>query len=153
MPLLARKSILAICAVVEIAIAGRTRPLTAKALAQRYGLPVRHLEPALQALVRQGILKGIRGPRGGYELSREKGRISVDQILRAAESAEEADAASLGSSPLLEQVVIPALQSAERVYSAALALISVDDLAAPGEELRRSEEGPEQEQKPWRDVG
>ena len=30
-------------------------------------LPPRHLEPVLQALVRHGILKGIRGPRGGYE--------------------------------------------------------------------------------------
>ncbi len=29
-------------------------------------LPPRHLEPVLQALVHAGILKGVRGPRGGY---------------------------------------------------------------------------------------
>jgi len=34
----------------------------------------------LQALVRHGILKGTRGPRGGYELAREQRRITADDI-------------------------------------------------------------------------
>ena len=38
----------------------------AKALAERHKLPPRHLEPVLQALVHAGVLKGVRGPRGGY---------------------------------------------------------------------------------------
>ena len=37
----------------------------------------RHLETLLQELVRARILKGTRGPRGGYELARERRRISV----------------------------------------------------------------------------
>ena len=44
----------------------------------------------LQALVRVGILKGIRGPRGGYELARERRRITADDILRAAGTIEDA---------------------------------------------------------------
>ena len=47
------------------------------------------LEPVLQALVRQGILRGVRGPRGGYELAREQDRITADDILRAAGTVEE----------------------------------------------------------------
>ena len=57
MPLVSRKGVLAIAAVVDIAIHARSRPVSAKALAARHKLPPRHLEPVLQALVRDGILK------------------------------------------------------------------------------------------------
>ena len=56
----------------------------------RHKLPPRHLEPVLQALVHDGILKGVRGPHGGYELARERKRITAEDILRAAGNAEEA---------------------------------------------------------------
>ena len=46
--------------------------------------PPRHLESVLQSLVRVGILKGIRGPRGGYELARERRGVTANEILRAA---------------------------------------------------------------------
>ena len=71
MALLSRKGLLAIAAVIDVALHGKGRPVSAKALAARHALPARHLEPVLQALVRMGILRGIRGPRGGYELARE----------------------------------------------------------------------------------
>src|SRR6266436_8739070 len=112
MPLLPRKGILAIAAVIDIALNARGRPVAAKALAIRHSLPPRHLEPVLQALVRHGILKGVRGPRGGYELAREQRRISADDILRAAGTADELNGAPLNGSNLLDQVVIPALTQA-----------------------------------------
>jgi Rrf2 family protein len=77
MPLMSRKGLLAIAAVIDVAINGRARPVSAKALAARHRLPPRHLEPVLQALVRDGILKGIRGPHGGYELGRERSSITA----------------------------------------------------------------------------
>ena len=58
MPLVSRKGILAITAVIDVAINARSRPVSAKALAARHKLPPRHLEPVLQALVRDGILRG-----------------------------------------------------------------------------------------------
>src|SRR5215211_7772975 len=81
MSLLSRKGLLAITAVVDVALHAKGRPVSAKALAARNALPPRHLEPILQALVRAGILKGIRGPRGGYELGRERRRITAEDIL------------------------------------------------------------------------
>jgi Rrf2 family protein len=138
MPLLPRKGILAIAAVIDIALNSRGRPVAAKALALRHRLPPRHLEPVLQALVREGILRGIRGPRGGYELAREQRRITVDDILRAAGTTDEIDDASLVDSHLLSRVVIPALGQAERAFSAALARINVEELARSAEGLRRS---------------
>ena len=89
MPLLSLKGILAIAAVIDIALHARSGPVAAKALATRHRLPPRHLEPVLHALVRHGILKGTRGPRGGYELAREQRRITADEILRAAGTVDD----------------------------------------------------------------
>jgi Rrf2 family iron-sulfur cluster assembly transcriptional regulator len=138
MPLLPRKGVLAIAAVIDIALNARGRPVAARALATRHSLPPRHLEPVLQALVRHGILKGIRGPRGGYELAREQSRITADDILRAAGTADELDGVSLSESTLLSKVVIPALAQAENAFSGALARINVEDLTHSAEGLRRA---------------
>src|SRR5437763_3819356 len=129
MALLSRKGLLAIAAVIDVALHGRGRPVSAKTLAARHSLPARHLEPVLQALVRVGILKGIRGPRGGYELARERRRITADDILRAAGTIEDAsDPAAAAGSALLDAVVIPAVGQAERAFSAALNRISLAEL-------------------------
>jgi Rrf2 family protein len=137
MPLLPRKGILAIAAVIDIALNARGRPVAAKALANRHHLPPRHLEPVLQSLVRHGILKGIRGPRGGYELAREQRRITADDILRAAGSDEPGEPLSVDSA-LLSKVVEPALAQAELAFSSALARINIEDLAHTAEGLRKS---------------
>lgn len=135
MPLLPRKGILAIAAVIDVALHGAQRPVSAKALAERHGLPPRHLEPVLQALVREGILKGIRGPRGGYELARDRKRITADEILRAAGTVEELEGPPMPHSDLLSNVVVPALAQAERAFAAALGEINVEDMARGAETL------------------
>lgn len=133
MPLLSRKGILAIAAVIDVAINARGRPVSAKALAARHRLPPRHLEPVLQALVRAGILSGMRGPHGGYEVAREYRRISADDILRAANSVDDSEDPTLPNSPLVNDVVRPALAEAERVFSTALSRISIEDMAKRAE--------------------
>jgi Rrf2 family iron-sulfur cluster assembly transcriptional regulator len=135
MALLSRKGLLAIAAVIDVALHGRGRPVSAKALAARHALPARHLEPVLQALVRVGILKGIRGPRGGYELARERRRITADDILRAAGTIEEKNDLSTAGSVLLNAVVIPAVGQAERAFSTALSRINLDELVRRAEPL------------------
>jgi Rrf2 family iron-sulfur cluster assembly transcriptional regulator len=127
MSLLPRKGVLAITAVIDIAMHARGAPVAAKALAERLGLPARHLEPVLQALVRSGILKGRRGPRGGYELGREQQLITADDILRAAGTLDD-DETTMTGSALLTQVIAPALAQAEQALSGALALINVEEL-------------------------
>jgi Rrf2 family protein len=134
MSLLPRKGLLAIAAVVDVAVNARERPVSARRLAARHNLPPRHLEPVLQALVREGIFHGVRGPRGGYELARERKRISVADILRAAGTVE--DEAVVPGSRILEQAVLPAIAEAERAFTAALARLSLDDIAKRAEPLR-----------------
>ncbi len=129
MPLVSRKGILAIAAVIDVAINAHSRPVSAKALAARHKLPPRHLEPVLQALVRDGILLGIRGPHGGYQIARAQNKITVEDILRAASSAEEAEEPPLPPSPIVSDAVRQALIDAERMFSSALGLINVEDMA------------------------
>jgi Rrf2 family iron-sulfur cluster assembly transcriptional regulator len=141
MPLLPRKGVLAIAAVIDIARNGRGGPIAAKALATRHRLPPRHLEPVLQALVRHGILKGVRGPSGGYELGRERRQISADDILRAAGTAEENGELPLSGSALLNYVVVPALKQAEQAFSASLSRINIEDLVMAAEQFKKTVDG------------
>jgi Rrf2 family transcriptional regulator, iron-sulfur cluster assembly transcription factor len=134
MPLVPRKGVLAIAAVIDVALNGNSRPVSARALAARHRLPPRHLEPVLQALVRDGILKGIRGPHGGYELGRERNRISADDILRAATTLDEP--LHLGGSTVVDNVLRPVLAETERTVSVALGRINVDDLIKRAEAMK-----------------
>jgi Rrf2 family protein len=136
MPLVSRKGVLAIAAVVDVAINASERPVSAKTLAARHRLPPRHLEPVLQALVRDGILKGIRGPHGGYALGRERNRITADDILRAAITAEEPGDVPLSASTLVNEIVRPALAETERTFSIALGRINIDDMVKRAETLK-----------------
>ena len=134
MSLLSRKGLLAIAAVVDVAVNGRERPISARKLAARHDLPPRHLEPVLQALVHEGIFHGVRGPRGGYQLSRERRRISVADILRAAGTVDDGEAA-MPKSRILDDVVRPAIGDAERSFTALLARLTVEELVRRAEAL------------------
>jgi Rrf2 family protein len=135
MPLLPRKGVLAIAAVIDVAMQAQGRPVSARTLAERHGLPPRHLEPVLQALVRCGILKGIRGPRGGYELARDRRRVTANDILRAAGTVDEADERHAGSD-LLTKIVLPAMAHAEQEFGIALGRISLEDMAHEAQALK-----------------
>ena len=90
--------------------------------------------------MRQGILRGVRGPRGGYELARNESDIAADEILRAAGTVEDDNDGALANSVLLANVVLPALACAERAFSAALARITVADLAKSAAKGQKSDD-------------
>jgi Rrf2 family protein len=136
MALLPRKGVLAVAAVIDVAMQTHGQPISAKTLAARHGLPPRHLEPVLQALVRCGILKGIRGPRGGYELARDRRRVTANDILRAAGTVDETDEPYAGSE-LLNKIVLPAMASAEHEFGIALARINLEDMAREAQALSK----------------
>jgi Rrf2 family protein len=130
MPLLSRKSLVAIATVLDIALHARGVPVTSRSLAERVGVPPRYLEPILQALGRSGIVKGQRGPRGGYELARERRRISAADILAVAGSVPE-NGDVVG--PVVTQVVEPAMKEAETAFLTRLGDLTIEDLVARAE--------------------
>jgi Rrf2 family iron-sulfur cluster assembly transcriptional regulator len=133
MILLPRRSVLGLAAVVDIAVHAHPLPVAAKALAARLGLPPRHLEPLLQALVRAKILKGVRGPRGGYELAKERRGISASDILQAVlnEIGEEEDGTT--ASKFIETIVLPMIADASKVFLHELDHITIEEICRQAE--------------------
>jgi Rrf2 family protein len=127
---------LAIGAVVDVALHSRPSPVAAKALAARHRLPPRHLETLLQGLVHAKILKGVRGPRGGYELARERRRISLGEIVRTAVNLSTADPEDTGAhSRLMEKVIEPTVRKAGESFLHNLDAITVEDLCEMAEKV------------------
>jgi Rrf2 family iron-sulfur cluster assembly transcriptional regulator len=132
--LLSRRSVLAVAAVVDVALHSRSAPVSAKDLAKRHKLPPRHLETLLQGLVHAEILKGVRGPRGGYELARERRRITVGEIVRTAMSLSTADPEDLGAnSVLIERTIDPAVRRAGETFLGNLDSITVEQMCETAE--------------------
>ena len=84
-----RKTLLALEAVLDIAYNARPDPVQSKDVTERLGIPQRYLEQVMQQLVHEGVLKGVRGPKGGYTLARERRRITVAEIVRIVDQGDE----------------------------------------------------------------
>ena len=79
-------------------------------------MPPRHLETLLQGLVHAKILKGVRGPRGGYEWRRDRQHM-VGEIVRTAMSLSTADPEDLGANSVpFERVIDPAVRKAGETF-------------------------------------
>lgn len=126
--MLTRRGLLALEAVVDVAIHARPDPVQARDITERQGVPQRYLEQIMQALVRANILRGVRGPRGGYRLARERRRIHLDEIVSAV-SALDKDAPETGlRSDLGRTVLSPLCAELDAVYHARLSATTIEDL-------------------------
>ena len=126
---LSRKTLLALEAVIDIAFNARPEPVQAKEITARQGVPQRYLEQVMQQLVRAGILKGVRGPRGGYRLARERRRISVGDVVRVAESIEDAEEEKIRPrSDLGQRIVAPFVVTLQEELMTRLDSVSIEDL-------------------------
>ena len=57
-------------------------PLNVRDIAEREGLSVAYVEKLLWLLSRGGITESVRGPRGGYRLTRPCSEISIGEVMR-----------------------------------------------------------------------
>ncbi|MCS7267756.1 MAG: Rrf2 family transcriptional regulator [Geminicoccaceae bacterium] len=121
-----RRLQLAVEAVLDIALHGTSAPVPSKETAARLDLPPRHLEQLMQQLVRAGILKSLRGPKGGYRLARERRRISVADIFLALH--EEAGPRKETGSRLAREVLAPLWGELEALLLERLAQVSLESL-------------------------
>jgi Rrf2 family protein len=125
---LSRKTLLALEAVIDIAFNARPEPVQAKEITARQGVPQRYLEQVMQQLVRAGILKGVRGPRGGYRLARERRRISVGDVVRVAESIEDDEEKHVPRSDLGQRIVAPFVITLQDELMKRLDSVSIEEL-------------------------
>ncbi len=59
--------------------------LQAKDIAARHVLSALYVEQILNKLKKKGLIKAVRGPQGGYILSRDPKNIKISEILEATE--------------------------------------------------------------------
>jgi Rrf2 family protein len=127
---LTKKLLFAIEAVLDIAYNAGTAPVQSGEITQRQGIPRRYLEQVLQQLVRAQVLEGVRGPRGGYRLARERRRITVGEIVRvvrALESGEDPMEDDAGAE-LGQRVVRPLWAELQEELMKRLDTVTIEDL-------------------------
>ena len=129
---LSKKMLFAIEAVVDIAYHAAGETVQSRDITERQGIPKRYLEQTLQQLVRANILVGVRGPRGGYRLARERRRITLGEIVEVMHAMEGTDDPinDPAGSPLGKSVVRPLWRELSDEMIVRLGRVTVEDLCA-----------------------
>lgn len=125
---LPRKLLFAIEAVLDIAYHSSDRPVRSGEIAERQSIPRRYLEQVLQHLVRAEILAGVRGPRGGYRLARERRLISLGAIVRVVQGIDADAEPEHLTSDLGRHVVEPLWRDLNTEWMSKLDAITIDTL-------------------------
>lgn len=110
-------------AVVYVALNSGAKPVSSKEIAASQGVLPRHLEPTMQLLVHNGILRGTKGPKGGYTLAMEKRKLTVGKILRIFFIEEIGQ-----NSQLKNKIILPLNKMAEDSVLAIFDKITIEDL-------------------------
>ncbi len=72
-------------AIYELALHYGQGPLPLSHIAKAQSISEAYLEQLMAPLKRSGIIDGVRGSQGGYQLAREPASISVGDVVRALE--------------------------------------------------------------------
>src|SRR3546814_12682520 len=85
----------------------------------------------MQHLVRNGVLKGVRGPRGGYTLARERRRITVGEVVRiVSELDADGEEAFSAGSELGRRTVQPIWDDCQAIMMSKIDKITLEDMFA-----------------------
>jgi len=72
-------------AMVQLAAHEGDRPLGVSAIAAEQELSPKYLHSLMTSLKAAGLVRSVRGTRGGFLLKRDAGEISLDQVVQALE--------------------------------------------------------------------
>ena len=76
----------AVSAMMDLAIHDNIRPLTIAEIAEKQNISLSYLEQLFAVLRKNGLVRGTRGPGGGYRLAQLADSISIAQIIRAVDA-------------------------------------------------------------------
>jgi Rrf2 family iron-sulfur cluster assembly transcriptional regulator len=114
----------------DLAYHSEKRPVTLTDIAKRQNISLSYLEQLFARLRRAGMVEGVRGPGGGYQLSKDSTLINVADIISAVD--ETIDSTRCGgkancqnTQPCLTHDLWMGLSEQIRVY---LSTISLHDL-------------------------
>ncbi|MFC3678935.1 Fe-S cluster assembly transcriptional regulator IscR [Bacterioplanoides pacificum] len=80
----------AVTAMLDLAIHAKTGPVSLNDISGRQGISLSYLEQLFAKLRRNGLVASVRGPGGGYRLSRGDDEIHVAEIIDAVNESMDA---------------------------------------------------------------
>ena len=112
---LSTKSRYAITAMLDLALNGSEGPVTLADISENQNISLSYLEQLFASLRAKDLVRGVRGPGGGYFLARDAGAISIADIVCAVDEwveyirspaylARSAEAAHLSTRELWEDL-------------------------------------------------
>ena len=96
---LSKKVEYGLIAIRHIATKPRGDLVTAKEIADSYGIPFELLAKVLQRLTKAGLIHSVQGVHGGYSLARPPEEIAVSSIINAIEGSRPVIAQCLAEGP------------------------------------------------------
>ena len=140
---LSKKIMYSIEAVLDIAYHSNGQPVQSQRISSRQLTPGRYLEQSLQKLVKGKILTGVRGRRGGYQLARERRRISVGEIVRIITDLDTENVLenAITHSEISEKVLNPMWGKVHQNILEQLDQITIEDLCIKANERAIQSEG------------
>ena len=131
---LSKKIIYAIESVIDIALHSGVEPVQNIEIAKRQGIPKRYLEQTLQSLVKNKILIGSRGPKGGYRLAKERRKIKLSDIMLSVNEYTKKNSGTQLTSIISKKIVDPLLTQIYEIWINELKKISVEDICRIAQE-------------------
>ncbi len=122
------KFLYALEAVLDIAINFKGKPIQGYEITKRQGIPARYLENILQELVHKNILKGTRGPKGGYSLAKEKRNVSLIDIYNVILSMERKEKYFNTQTEVGSKIIMPLVSDISNKIIISLQSKTLEDL-------------------------
>jgi len=80
----------AVTAMLDLALHAQNGPVSLADISERQGISLSYLEQLFAKLRRSSLVTSVRGPGGGYQLSREMASIDVAQVIDAVNESVDA---------------------------------------------------------------
>ncbi|MEN9768126.1 MAG: hypothetical protein RLZZ32_2086 [Cyanobacteriota bacterium] len=133
--LFSAKTTYALLALIELAdVQASGEKLQVAQIASRQDIPERYLEQMMGSLRKAGLLRSVRGPKGGYQLARPAAAISLAEVVALL---EPTNAASHRRQSTPEQQVLQQVsQALQQQHEQQLLAISLATLLRQRNELQ-----------------
>ncbi len=121
----------ALYAVLDLARADESGPVSVSTIARRHRIPETALAKIFQRLVRSGLVSGVRGARGGYRLVRPPADVTVLEILNVFEPLPPAIGAGVPAGDGEADYLLQFFDAVDGQVRSALGSVTLDRLASP----------------------
>jgi len=130
----------AILAMLALSLHSGKNPLQVKSIAKKKAIPPRFLEQVMSALKKKGLVESVRGPHGGYRLTRRPEQIYFGEVIQAVEGPISANELSSGRNGGVEPLILKEVCSeVNAALEAHLNSISLEDLCLRKKEKEEKE--------------